>query len=217
PPDSALLARIDRERVLARDAARRAHELPRLWKAPFMRPRTSRVTSVFGSGRKVNGVWRSRHYGLDLAGPKGAPVRASNRGVVTKDGARLIIDADVLIEDGRIKKIGRPAGRTAGRPTVIDCSGLVLLPGLIQAHIHLCQTLFRGLADDLPLEAWLAKRIWPLEAAHNSDSTYWSAMLGTAEPLLGGPTASPDMDKSPYTGAALQPLEAIGLHATPGQ
>lgn len=86
PPDSALQSRIESERALSRDVARRAHLLPRLWKAPFLRPRMSRVTSVFGSGRQVNGVWRSRHYGLDLAGPKGAPVRASNRGVVALVG-----------------------------------------------------------------------------------------------------------------------------------
>jgi len=54
------------------------------------------------------------------------------------------------------------------------------MPGLIQAHVHLCQTLFRGLADDLPLEAWLARRIWPLESAHTDESVYWSAMLGAA-------------------------------------
>lgn len=82
PPDSALQARIDRERALFLEAARRAHEVPRLWKGAFIRPRTGRVTSVFGSGRQVNGVWRSRHSGLDIAGRKGAPVRVSNRGVV---------------------------------------------------------------------------------------------------------------------------------------
>jgi len=81
-PDSALQLRIDRERALSRDAARRAHDVPKLWKAPFIRPRTARVTSPFGSGRQVNGVWRSRHSGLDLAGRKGTAVRASNRGVV---------------------------------------------------------------------------------------------------------------------------------------
>ena len=85
--------------------------------------------------------------------------------------------------------IGKKAadGRTAGRskPAVIDCRGLVVLPGLIQAHIHLCQTLFRGLADDLSLEAWLAQRIWPLEAAHTEASIHASAMLGAAELLLG--------------------------------
>jgi len=86
PPDGALQVRIDRERELLRDAARRAHEVPRLWKAPFIRPRTARITSPFGSGRQVNGVWRTRHSGLDLAGQKGAVVRASNRGIVALVG-----------------------------------------------------------------------------------------------------------------------------------
>jgi murein DD-endopeptidase MepM/ murein hydrolase activator NlpD len=87
-PDSALMARIDRERSLMRDAAQRAHRVPKLWTEPFMRPRPAgtRITSVFGSGRRVNGVWRSRHAGLDLAGAKGAPVRAANRGVVALIG-----------------------------------------------------------------------------------------------------------------------------------
>jgi len=86
PPDSALQTRIDRERELLRDAARRAHDVPRLWKTPFIRPRSARVTSPFGSGRQVNGVWRTRHSGLDLAGRKGAAVRASNRGIVALVG-----------------------------------------------------------------------------------------------------------------------------------
>jgi len=81
------------------------------------------------------------------------------------DPKRRILDADVVVRDGRIEAVGRTGGRADGR-TVIDCAGLVILPGLVQAHIHLCQTLFRGLADDLALEVWLAKRIWPLEAAH---------------------------------------------------
>ena len=82
PPDRALLARIERERALMRAAMRRAHSVPKLWQAPFVRPRTARTTSLFGAGRQVNGVWRSRHSGLDIAGAEGAPVRASNRGVV---------------------------------------------------------------------------------------------------------------------------------------
>jgi murein DD-endopeptidase MepM/ murein hydrolase activator NlpD len=86
PPDSALLVRIARERGLALQAARSAHEAPRLWKAPFLRPRTTRVTSPFGAGREVNGVWRSTHAGMDLAGRKGDPVHAANRGVVALVG-----------------------------------------------------------------------------------------------------------------------------------
>jgi murein DD-endopeptidase MepM/ murein hydrolase activator NlpD len=82
PPDSALLVRLTRERALSRNAARLAHDVPRLWREPFMRPRDTRMTSPFAAGREVNGVWRSTHSGLDLAGQTGAPVRVSNRGVV---------------------------------------------------------------------------------------------------------------------------------------
>ena len=139
--------------------------------------------------------------------------------LVTMDSARHILDADVLVEDGLIKMVGRSDGRTVGRSksTTIDCSGLVVLPGLVQAHIHLCQTLFRGLADDLSLEDWLAQRIWPLEAAHTEDSVYASAMLGAAELLLGGTTAILDMETVRHTGAAFQALEAIGIRATAGK
>jgi cytosine/adenosine deaminase-related metal-dependent hydrolase len=141
--------------------------------------------------------------------------------VVTMDPRRRILDADVWVEGKRIAAVKeRSDSRTVGRSdgnTVIDCSGLVLMPGLVQAHVHLCQTLFRGLADDLPLEQWLARRIWPLEAAHTEDSVYWSAMLGAAELLLGGTTAILDMETVRHTGAAFHALEAIGLRATAGK
>lgn len=134
--------------------------------------------------------------------------------VVTMDAARRILDADVVINDGWITAIGR---QPATDGPSIDCTGLVIIPGLIQSHVHLCQTLFRGLADDLPLEDWLAKRIWPLESAHTDESVYWSAMLGAAELLLGGTTAILDMETVRHTGAAFQALESIGLRATAGK
>src|SRR5260370_1112190 len=101
--------------------------------------------------------------------------------------------------------------------SVRDCSGCLIIPGLIQAHIHLCQTLFRGLADDLRLEDWLVRRIWPLEAAHTEETVYWSAMLGAAELLLGGTTAILDMETVRHTGAAFQALERIGIRAAVGE
>ena len=82
PPDSALAERMRREAALAADVARRSHDTPRLWTAPFRRPRGSRVTSTFGRGREFNGTVTSRHLGTDYAGAVGAPVRAANRGVV---------------------------------------------------------------------------------------------------------------------------------------
>src|SRR3954466_3281008 len=135
------------------------------------------------------------------------------------DGTRRILDADVLVEDGRITTVGRLGGSAVGKskPATIDCSGLVVLPGLVQAHIHLCQTLFRGLADDLSLEEWLAKRIWPLEAAHTEASIHASAMLGAAELLLGGTTAILDMETVHHTDAAFEALETIGIRATAGK
>ncbi|MGH7606119.1 MAG: 5'-deoxyadenosine deaminase, partial [Gemmatimonadales bacterium] len=139
--------------------------------------------------------------------------------VVTMDPQRRVLDGDVLVEGARITAVGRTGRGTEQRknPTVIDCRGMVILPGLVQAHVHLCQTLFRGLADDLALEAWLAQRIWPLEAAHTEESVYWSAMLGAAELLLGGTTAILDMETVRHTGAAFEALEAIGLRATAGK
>src|SRR5207244_4139728 len=93
----------------------------------------------------------------------------------------------------------------------------LIIPGLIQAHVHLCQTLFRGLADDLRLEDWLVRRIWPLEAAHTEETVYWSALLGAAELLLGGTTAILDMETVRHTGAAFQALERIGIRAAVGK
>src|SRR5437867_12149672 len=135
------------------------------------------------------------------------------------DGARRILDADVLVENGRIKSVGKLERGKVGtnKATILDCSGLIILPGLIQAHIHLCQTLFRGLADDLSLEAWLAKRIWPLEAAHTEASIHASAMLGAAELLLGGTTAILDMETVRHTGSAFEARASIGIRATAGK
>jgi len=135
------------------------------------------------------------------------------------DASRRVLDADVLVENGRIKSVGRMGGRAEGRskPTTIDCRGLIVLPGLVQAHIHLCQTLFRGLADDLSLENWLSQRIWPLEAAHTEASIHASAMLGAAELLLGGTTSILDMETVNHTSAAFEALESIGIRATAGK
>jgi murein DD-endopeptidase MepM/ murein hydrolase activator NlpD len=87
-PDSALAARIAEEREVARAVAFGAHDVPRLWVKPFVRPRprTSRVTSPFGVRREMNGILGGRHLGVDVAAPSGALVRAANRGVVALVG-----------------------------------------------------------------------------------------------------------------------------------
>jgi murein DD-endopeptidase MepM/ murein hydrolase activator NlpD len=85
-PDSALTARIDRERAHAGTVSRQTHETPRLWSGDFRLPVDGRVTSSFGRGREFNGTLQSRHMGTDLSGQTGTPVHAPNRGVVALVG-----------------------------------------------------------------------------------------------------------------------------------
>ena len=83
--------------------------------------------------------------------------------VLTLNDRFDVIEGDVSINDGRVVAIGdvsEPHDR------VIDARGGYVLPGFVQTHLHLCQTLFRGYADDLPLMDWLRTRVWPMEAAH---------------------------------------------------
>jgi 5-methylthioadenosine/S-adenosylhomocysteine deaminase len=113
----------------------------------------------------------------------------------TKAGKTRV--GDLLVgEDGSIVAIGDAATKAAGKGgplRLIDATGCAVVPGLIQAHVHLCQVLFRGMADDLPLLEWLAKRIWPFEAAHDDASLRASAELGLLEMMLAGTTTILDM------------------------
>ncbi|MGI8843997.1 MAG: M23 family metallopeptidase [Gemmatimonadaceae bacterium] len=99
-PDSATTARMARESALAMDVARRAHQTPRLWEEPFARPRSSRITSKFGTGRVFNGAVQSRHLGVDLAGAVGAPVRAANRGVVALVADFYLAGTAIYVDHG---------------------------------------------------------------------------------------------------------------------
>src|SRR5260370_27615343 len=88
--------------------------------------------------------------------------------IITMDPHNRIVEGDVLVQRDRIAAI-RPRSSDApekpGEDTeVIDAAGKVVMPGFVQTHVHVCQTLFRGAADDLALIEWLKDRIWPLEA-----------------------------------------------------
>jgi cytosine/adenosine deaminase-related metal-dependent hydrolase len=116
--------------------------------------------------------------------------------LVQCDGAGTVSNGDLLIDGSRIVALGdvTAALRLRAEPVrVIDARGCAIVPGLVQAHVHLCQVLFRGLADDLPLLAWLQQRIWPYEAAHDEASLSASADLGALEMMLAGTTTILDM------------------------
>ncbi len=111
--------------------------------------------------------------------------------VVTQNENREILrNKDVLIENGKISEIGENLDKTG---EIIDCSEKILLPGLINTHTHLAMTLFRGYADDLALQKWLQKKIWPLEAKLTSDDCYAGNLLGCLEMMRSGTTCFNDM------------------------
>ena len=113
--------------------------------------------------------------------------------IVTCDARGTVREGDVLVDGSRIVGIGDIARKTREVVRMIDARGCAIVPGLVQAHVHLCQVLFRGMADDLPLLEWLKKRIWPFEAAHDDASLSASAELGLLEMSLAGTTTILDM------------------------
>jgi 5-methylthioadenosine/S-adenosylhomocysteine deaminase len=137
--------------------------------------------------------------------------------VVTLDEANDIFEGDVFVGEGRIREIGDLQGHSYKSAQVIDARGLALLPGFVQTHVHLCQTLFRGAADDLALIDWLEKRIWPMEAAHTAESVYASARLGVAELIRGGTTCALTMETVRHTDAVFTAVEESGFRATVGK
>src|SRR5436309_6963511 len=135
--------------------------------------------------------------------------------VLTMNDRFDIVDGDVSIREGRIAAI---APAIAGRhDRVVDARGGYVLPGLIQTHIHLCQTLFRGFADDLPLMDWLRTRIWPMEAAHTPATLRAAARLATTELLSSGTTAVLTMETVHDTDVVFEAVAESGLRATIGK
>ena len=139
--------------------------------------------------------------------------------IVTCDAHDRVLEGDVLVADGRVRALGPDAAAHASNTPlrVIDARGCAVMPGLVQAHVHLCQVLFRGVADDLPLLAWLRERIWPLEAAHDPASLRASADLGLVELLRGGTTTVLDMGTVRHHDVVFEALRDAGVRAFSGK
>ena len=141
-------------------------------------------------------------------------VLIKNGTLVTMDGRNSIVRGNLLVRDQRIVEIGG-TGQTAD--TVIDAAGCAVIPGFVQTHIHLCQTIFRGAADDLALIDWLKQRVWPMEAAHSAASIRASARLGIAELIKGGTTCALTMETVNHTAEVFKVVEESGFRATVGK
>ena len=130
------------------------------------------------------------------------------------DVSNSIGPGELLIVDGKIADVGA-RGRSAD--VVIDATDCAVIPGFVQTHIHLCQTIFRGAADDLALIDWLKKRVWPMEAAHSASSIAASARLGIAELIKGGTTCALTMETVNHTADVFKVVEETGFRATVGK
>jgi len=117
--------------------------------------------------------------------------------VVTMDGARSVIDGGgVAVQNGRIVAVAKAAeiNRDYTAREIIDATGKVIIPGLINGHTHVPMTLFRGIADDLDLQEWLTKYIFPAEAKNvTEDFVRVGTRLGLAEMIRSGTTTYCDM------------------------
>lgn len=133
-----------------------------------------------------------------MDGPPTAPLGSVRRGALRIRGDRItrVLDGDPPPEPGE---------------RVLDARGRVALPGFVQGHVHFCQTLFRGLADDLPLMPWLRSRIWPLEAAHDARSAAVSAEVALYELLRGGTTTVQVMESVRHAEEGFAAAERAGV------
>lgn len=140
--------------------------------------------------------------------------------ILTASKTELIKNAALVIEGNRITRIatGKEVVKLRqSKAKIIDASNLVAIPGFVQTHIHLCQTLFRGMAEDLQLLDWLQKKIFPFEAAHNEKSIYYSAMIGIAELIRGGTTTILDMGSVNHHEQVIRAIGETGFRAFTGK
>jgi cytosine/adenosine deaminase-related metal-dependent hydrolase len=137
--------------------------------------------------------------------------------ILTIDPEHRVLAGDVATLDGVIVHVGGNYTPQTRDYSILDSTGCVVMPGLVQAHVHTVQTLARGRADDLELLDWLRQVIWPYEAALDEEATSASGELACAELLLGGTTAILDMATVNHTDAIFGAAERSGIRATIGK
>ena len=116
----------------------------------------------------------------------------SNATIITMNAQRQIINnGAVAVNGNRILAVGKSKDIIGQYPEkdVIDCNGNILMPGLIDTHVHLAQAMIRGCADDLGLLDWLGKRVWVLQGNYSNADGKASAALCTLEMIKSGTTS----------------------------
>jgi len=146
-----------------------------------------------------------------------ADLLVTNGLVMTMDPqGRIVENGAVTVVGDAIAAIG-PADALGATPAkeTIDARGGIVMPGLINTHTHAAMTLFRGLADDLPLAEWLNDHIFPAEALLDEDKVHDGTLLGCAEMILSGTTCFCDMYL--FEGAVARAAATAGMRAVVGE
>jgi 5-methylthioadenosine/S-adenosylhomocysteine deaminase len=138
--------------------------------------------------------------------------------VLTQNAARLVVeDGAVAITGGRIAAVGpRLDIAAAYAPKEVHAMGeAILMPGLVNVHAHAAMTLFRGLADDLPVSQWLTQHIWPIEARLDPQAVRLGALMACAEMLSVGVTCFADLYF--FAAQTAQAADDLGMRAVVGE
>jgi 5-methylthioadenosine/S-adenosylhomocysteine deaminase len=141
-----------------------------------------------------------------------------NNGIVMTMDAdnRILANGSITVSGDTIAAIGPAAADDrAAAGQVIDAGGGIIMPGLVNTHTHAAMTLFRGLADDLPLMDWLNDHIFPAEALLDPDKVHAGTLLGCAEMILSGTTSFCDMYL--FTESVARAAKTAGLRAVVGE
>jgi 5-methylthioadenosine/S-adenosylhomocysteine deaminase len=139
-----------------------------------------------------------------------------NGTILTMDSQNTILeDGYIVIEKDSIIDIGRMNKNTIKAALTIDAGGGLILPGLINGHTHAAMSLFRGLADDLPLMDWLNNYIFPVESRMDAEFVYTGTLLACTEMIMTGTTTFCDMYL--FEDAAAQAGKAAGMRTLAGE
>jgi len=156
---------------------------------------------------------------LAKGGSKRGKILIIPKQIVTADSKETVLkDRAVEITDNKISSIIPVSEiKKENYIEVFDARDLTLIPGFIQTHIHLSQTLFRGLAEDLPLLEWLRLKIFPFENAHNENSLKAAAQLSINELLMSGTTTLLDMGTLRYGEVVFEEMIDSGIRGFSGK
>lgn len=124
---------------------------------------------------------------------------------------------DVSIRDGRISAVSSEPYDATNVTQILDAGGAAILPGFIQGHVHVVQSLLRHQADGLELLDWLRLRTWPYEAALDGDGVEAAAELGIVELLSGGTTTVLDFGTTHDHERVFKAAEELGIRLVSGK